>query len=369
MSSDPTPDSGVDTVFERVRGHEFHPLDADSFTIDRHLRQHGIEDLQDPDWRVRLLAVRDLIRAGPPAARAIASGLDDDNLQIRYVAATALGVLRAVPLAAELEQVVRADSEPLARAAAVVALGEMESQRSLDLLRNTRENDPSSDVRHQAELVIYQIDNRLGASDALRHAWDALDESSFGRVVAGETAPDFVLPDARGNEWRLQDACQQGSSVVLIWIFAHWCPVCHREFSELIELRDEFRRSNVQVATLECHDTYRCRVMTGRELDPDYWFAERSFKEDYVDGIWWPHLADRAGRIGAAYGIDPMAFSVHAEYINRPATIIIDPAGTVRFAYFGTYWGDRPSIAQTLDMIRNGSFEFDQPERPTPTKD
>lgn len=58
-----------------------------------------------------------------------------------------------------------------------------------------------------------------------------------------------------------------------------------------------------------------------------------------------------------------MAFSVHSEYINRPATVIIDPAGIVRLAYFGTYCGDRPSIEQTLEMIRNGHFEFEHPEQ------
>ena len=50
--------------------------------------------------------------------------------------------------------------------------------------------------------------------------------------------------------------------------------------------------------------------------------------------IWWPHLLDRA--VGAQYGVDPLAFAVHAEYINRPSTVIVDPEGIVRFAYYGT---------------------------------
>ncbi|WP_158294342.1 hypothetical protein, partial [Halorubrum sp. SP9] len=58
-----------------------------------------------------------------------------------------------------------------------------------------------------------------------------------------------------------------------------------------------------------------------------------------------------------------MSYAVHAEYINRPATIILDPNGTVRFAYYGTFWGDRPSIEETLEMIRSKEFEFEHPER------
>ena len=102
---------------------------------------------------------------------------------------------------------------------------------------------------------------------------------------------------------------------------------------ELMALRDEFKEANVRIATLEAHDMYRCRIMVGKEVDPKYWFARESFQETYTDNIWWPHLADRAGAVGAAYGVDPMAFSVHAEYINRPTTIIVDPKSIVRFAY------------------------------------
>ena len=63
------------------------------------------------------------------------------------------------------------------------------------------------------------------------------------------------------------------------------------------------------------------------------------------------------------YGVDPMAFAVHAEYINRPSTVIVDPGVVVRLAYYGTYWGDRPTIGQTLEMIRNRHFEFEHPKR------
>ena len=103
--------------------------------------------------------------------------------------------------------------------------------------------------------------------------------------------------------------------------------------------------------------------MVGKELDPTYWFAKQSFKQAYTDQIWWPHLLDRAGAVGAAYGVDPLAFAVHAEYINLPSTIIIDPDGIVRLAYYGTFWGDRPTIEQTLEMIHNENFEFQHPKR------
>lgn len=353
---------GVARALDRIRAHDFHPLDADRFTIDRVLNQQGIADLDNTDWKVRLLAVRDLVRAGEDAVPRIAQGLSDPNVQVRYVCAVALGVLKAAAASDDLERVVREDADALARSQAVVALGQIESADSLDLLREHLEKDPSRDVRHQCELAIDQIQKKMGATDELRAAFRMLDPATFETVRIGTPAPDFTLPDTAGQAWRLGHF--KGKNwVVLVWVFADWCPVCHGEFRELIEMRAEFEQVGVKVVTIEAHDRYRARVMVGRELDPKYWFAKTSFKETYTRRIWWPHLLDRAGTIGAIYGVDPMAFSVHAEYINRPATIIIDPVGNVRFAYHGTYWGDRPSIKQTLDMIRAERFDFEHPQR------
>jgi peroxiredoxin len=353
----------AEAVLDRVRTHEFHPVDETSFTVDRMLGEHGIADLDDDDWRVRLLAVRDLVRLGDAKTSEIAGGFEDDDVQVRYVCATALGILRAQSEIESLERVVRKDPDALVRSQAIVALGQIGATRSLDLLRDRHANDDSKDVRHQAELSIDRIEKGAVAEPELEAAYRNLDEDTFEQLVVGESAPSFELPDTDGGTWELEDSIGDDEWTVLIWVFADWCPVCHREFDELIELREELNDANVNVATIECHGRYRGRVMVGRELAPEYWFAEDSFIESYTEQIWWPHLLDRAGAVGAKYGVDPMAYAVHAEYINRPATIIIDPTGTVRFAYYGTFWGDRPSIEETLELIRSEGFAFEHPER------
>ena len=126
---------------------------------------------------------------------------------------------------------------------------------------------------------------------------------------------------------------------MLIWVFADWCPVCHGEFHDLMDIQEEFKEEGIEVVTIEIHDTYRGRVMVGKELEPSYWFAKESFKEAYSNRIKWPHLLDRAGAVGAMYGMDPLAFAVHAEYINRPGTVIIDKEGIVRSLIQGDLLG------------------------------
>jgi len=353
----------VDTILERVRNHSFHPLNEEnSFTVDRHLEKHGIANLDNNDWKVRLLAIRDLVKAGNKAIPNILEGLNDGNQHVRQISAAALGILRADAAIQKLEKLAQEDPSTLVRSQAVMSLGQMESEDSLPLLRKIKKNDPSRDVPHQCELAIDQIEKKMGSTDELRNAFQTLNTDTFETVKVGEPAPNFTLPDTEEKPWQLNQF-KDKQWVVLIWVFADWCPVCHGEFNELIEMKDQFQEENVQVFTIECHDLYRGRVMVGKELAPEYWFSDKPFKEKYTNNIWWPHLLDRAGKIGAMYGVDPMAFAVHSEYINRPSTVIIDPQGVVRLAYHGTYWGDRPSIHQTLEMIQNEEFDFVHPKR------
>ena len=358
----------VQMVLDRVRTHDFHPLNDDnSMTFDRSLNVAGIANLNNIDWQIRLLAVRDLVRAGNKNVKDIITGLSDKSVHVRQVCAMALGILRSNEAIDGLEQVVRQDENTMVRSQAVIALGQIEAKSSLALLREKLANDPSRDVRHQCELAIYQIEKQMGTTDKQLSAFLSLDESTFNSVRTGTVAPDFHLEDTEGKEWKLSQFRNE-KWVVLIWVFADWCPVCHGEFQDLMEMQGEFEKEGVQVFTVESHDRYRGRVMVGKELDPSYWFSKTSFHEAYTQKIWWPHLLDHAGATGAMYGTDPLAFAVHAEYINRPTTVIIDKDGIVRFDYRGTFWGDRPTIEQTLKMIETGDFSFEHPQRRKSTK-
>lgn len=355
------PDVKAKHILARVSAHDFHPI-RDGFTYDRGLNKHGVASLDDQDWRVRTLAVRDLVRLGAPGTPALVTALESKNAHVRHVVAMVLGIIRATNAVAALEVTLSKDSDSVVRSQAAIALGQIGQPGSLAAVQAAQKDDKSKDVQHQAELAAYAIERGKTATPALAAAFAALDETRFGRVKVGQPAPDFQLPDTEGKTWRLADFLGK-KPVVLIWVFADWCPVCHGEFRELIELRKEFAAANIEVATLECHDLFPCRVMVGKELEPKYWFSKTSFKDSYTKNIWWPHLVDRASAVGAEYGVQPMAFTVHAEWINRPSVVIVDKAGIARFAYYGTFWGDRPSIHQLLEMVRSGDYSFAAPKR------
>ncbi len=354
----------VNAILARVATHDFHPI-RDGFTFDRQLNKHGVASLDDQDWRVRTLAVRDLVRLGKPATPPLITALADKSAHVRHVAAMTLGILRATNAVPALQKVLREDSDSVVRSQAAIALGQIGVRDSLAVVQAAQKEDKSKDVQHQAELAAYAIEHGKTATPELAQAYVALDESKFGRVQVGQPVSEFQLTDTDGKAWRLSDF-RGKKPVVLIWVFADWCPVCHGEFHELIELRKDFEAANAQVFTLECHDVFPCRVMVGKELEPKYWFSKTSFKDSYTKNIWWPHLVDRAGAVGAEYGVQPMSFAVHSEYINRPAVVIVDKEGIVPFALYGTFWGDRPSIHQLLEMVRSGNYSFDASKRLKP---
>lgn len=359
----------VSQIIYSVEDYSFNPI-VNGFTKEPALdNTDGVADLNDKAWRVRLLAIRDLVKLGEEAVPEIIKLLEHDDPHVRHVASYVLGLWQTDESEKALINLVEKEKDPVVRSQVVISLGRLNSQDSLPALEKLAENDPSRDVQHQCDLSIYRIKNYQGNDQAeiekLRESYATLDESKFNQIQEGKPAVDFTLQDTDGKKWHLSDF-KGKQHVVLIWIFADWCPVCHNEFRELIELKEEYEKQNIQVFTIECHDMYRSRVMVGEEYQPEYWFSKESPQGLYDGKIWWPHLVDRAGAVGAMYGVQPMEFTVHSEWINRPSTVIIDKEGIVRLAYYGTYWGDRPSIHETVEMIESGDFDFEHPKRLKP---
>jgi peroxiredoxin len=357
------PQDAAATIARRIERHSFAPVD-NGFTVDPDTEYDGVANPANTDWRVRTLAIRDLVRLSQKqeTTSSIQALLTHDDSAVRQVAAMVLGVLRAHSAVEPLSARLRHDPSPVVRSQVAIALGQIGAPT--DAVAAPLADEEHTDVRHQCAVALDRIQKNRPVEPAVAEAFAELDELTFSRVQTGDPAPDFTLEDTDGAEWSLGEVLGE-KTVVLLWVFADWCPVCHKEFHGLIDREARFRDLDVAVATLECHDHYRCRTMVGKELQPSYWFADKlpgtHPQDPYPDEIWWPHLIDRAATIGVQYGIDPWQYAVHSEYVNRPTTVIIDPEGIVRFAHFGTYWGDRPSIGQVLDMIETGDYEFEAP--------
>jgi len=152
---------GTASVLDRIRAHEFQPT-RDGFTADRALKKPGVASLEDSDWKVRTLAVRDLVKAGNPAAPGLIAALGDENPHVRYLSAMALGILRSASAVPALENSLREDKDSTVRSQAAIALGQIGEKPSLAAVRAAKA-DPDRDVQHQAELAAYALEHNKPA--------------------------------------------------------------------------------------------------------------------------------------------------------------------------------------------------------------
>jgi len=176
-------------AFQRVKQHEFHPLNEDgSFTSDRERKTHGVADLTNDDWRVRLLAIRDVVRSLPTAIEVVKESLTDENQHVRQIAAAAIGIAGPASSHEVLMTVLVNDASALVRAQAAMSLGQLQARPALALLRKEMNEDASKDVRHQCELAIDQIEKEMGVTAQQLDAFRSLDANN--RLVTDATKGD-----------------------------------------------------------------------------------------------------------------------------------------------------------------------------------
>ena len=348
-------------TIDAVTNHPFRPV-ADGMTIEPSSEKAGVEDFSNDDWLVRTRALRDLVRAGGREPGALVSALREESAEVRYLAAAALGILEADEGLDALHDLLTSAPESTVRSQAAISLGQIAAPASERVLEGALSAEEHRDVEPQCRIALDAIRAGGESQRRMRETVAALDERTFRDTRPGDVIESASLPSVDGEEWLLE-AHLSGRALLLLWVFADWCPVCHHEFNDLIERKADFERLGVEVATLECHDTYRAGVMAGNHPKPRYWYSHRFENLEYGGRRWWPHVMDHGGALGARVGVDPLAFAVHSEFVNRPATVIVDPDGRVTMSYVGTFWGDRPTIGETLDMIESGRYEFRHPER------
>jgi peroxiredoxin len=78
------------------------------------------------------------------------------------------------------------------------------------------------------------------AKTAINEAFDEIEKRGLvPGIGVGETAPDFALPDATGQEVRLADRLAAGP-VVLVFYRGSWCPYCNLELAAYQEALPHF---------------------------------------------------------------------------------------------------------------------------------
>jgi peroxiredoxin len=84
----------------------------------------------------------------------------------------------------------------------------------------------------------------------------------------GDVFPDFILPDARGQLWRLADALERGP-VVLAFHRGYWCDFCHLNMKALAEISPQVRAHGCEIVAISPQNADNAARL-GREEGVDF---------------------------------------------------------------------------------------------------
>ncbi|MBN1954355.1 MAG: cytochrome c biogenesis protein CcsA [Anaerolineae bacterium] len=141
-----------------------------------------------------------------------------------------------------------------------------------------------------------------------------------GRPLPGQAAPDFTLDLLDDSTFALSESRGQ---VVVLNIWATWCPPCEEELPDLQAAWDAYRGQGVVFVGA----AYQDQVTAVQQMAADF-------------GITYPIGVDAGDRVAMAYGITGV-----------PETFVINPAGRVAYVHIGPVTA--MELAQELDALLN----------------
>ena len=167
----------------------------------------------------------------------------------------------------------------------------------------------------------------------------------------GDRAPDFELPDARGQLVRLNTLLLDGP-VVLTFYRGAWCPYCNTQLHDYQEAIGQVEAAGATLVAVS-------------PQTPD-----GSLTMEEKNELTFPVLSDVGNvvsrRYGLVYEVDRHTRDryelggIRLDSINGtdawelpvPATYVIDRSGTIRFAFVEADYTQRASARQELDALR-----------------
>lgn len=168
-------------------------------------------------------------------------------------------------------------------------------------------------------------------------------------ISINDTAPDFALTNATGEEISLYKALENGP-VVLTWYRGGWCPYCNITLHYLQEMLPDFKAAGAQMMA----------------LTPE--LPDKSLDTKEKNELEFEVLSDVNNEVARKYGIvfelTPEVAAYYANFglsdyngndsneLPLAATYVIDQDRTVRFAFLDADYRNRAEPAQVLKVVQ-----------------
>jgi len=169
-------------------------------------------------------------------------------------------------------------------------------------------------------------------------------------LKAGQTAPEFTLPDADGDPVSSRALLARGPLIVTFYRGA-WCPYCNFDLTALEEARSEIESRGASLIAISQQT------------------APNSRKSQRQNGLGFPILGDLGGKVAAQFGLrwtlpdylrevhkalgaDLAQFNGEDSWtLPMPARYVIEQDGTIAFAEVNADYTKRPEPSDILPVL------------------
>ncbi|WP_029133081.1 peroxiredoxin-like family protein [Sedimenticola selenatireducens] len=168
---------------------------------------------------------------------------------------------------------------------------------------------------------------------------------------AGDRAPEFTLPNARGEEIRLTDLLSRGPVVVNIYR-GGWCPYCNLELRALKEKLPKIEALGASLVAIAPEKPDKAAETSTRH---DLEFEVLSDQGNQVSrqfGLVFT-LPESIRAIYASFGTDLPAYNGDERFeLPLPATYVIRPDGQIAYAFVDADYTRRMEPAEIIEVLR-----------------
>ena len=180
-----------------------------------------------------------------------------------------------------------------------------------------------------------------------------------GALKMGDSAPDFILPDAHGELVRLNSLLREGH-VVVVFYRGGWCPYCNLHLRGFQRRLPQFRELGAQIVA----------------ISPQ--LPDNSLSTQEKNELAFPVLSDVGNKVSRQFGI---VFELSNDLVKLyrqfghaledangasgkrelpfPATFLIDDNGTIRLAHVDVDYSrrlDPDDVLETLKYLKDRNY-------------
>lgn len=169
-------------------------------------------------------------------------------------------------------------------------------------------------------------------------------------ITVGDTAPEFTLKNASGNEISLSSYLAKGP-VVLTWYRGGWCPYCNLTLKALRDLLTEFNAAgaNLLALTPELPDN----SMTTTEKNELNFEVLTDFNNEVAKtyNLVFKLIPGVAESYKNAFDLEKYN-GVDTDELPLAATYVIRKDGTVSYAFLDADYRNRAEPSEVLSAVR-----------------